>query len=207
MTYDRDEILNLFENTIFKDSEGFFTEGETFNVLDSNPILWKDFIEYSGATRFVLVPKDNTKNFAIKIPYNNCAFSPCSYCFWDYCGAELERYNIAEEEGLEKYFAKIEFVGYSAKEKYPIYVQEKCVMGIDTNSKHSLEEIKKTHSLSPYRGIQSEWLTDFRLAYGEEEFFKFIYFIQNKEWDDDLYYNVGYLHGLPIVVDYASYNE
>jgi len=202
MTYDREKILELFKNAPLSPLEPF-TEEHNWDVLSSNPALSNNYTGYHGATRFVLVPDDKEKDFVIKIPYNDNQYAPGHD--WDYCATEEDRYYIAEEKGMSKYFAKIEFVGYV--NNYPIYVQEKCIMNIDYVSSVNADEIHETRSLSPYRGIDPEWLTAFRLTYGKEAFFRFINFIQDLEWDDDLYYNVGFLNDLPVVVDYASYCE
>lgn len=144
---------------------------------------------------------------------------------WDYCATEEYRYKVAEENGLGFAFAKTEFFDYMGTTEHPVYVQEKCQVfskkyeyGSSHNSK---EEIKKTSDIiatvpscccgGHYYGIgiNDDWLTDFRLYYGEKMLIKFINFIKAKHWDDDLRTdNIGYrLNGMPVLIDYSGYDS
>ena len=56
--------------------------------------------------------------------------------------------------------------------------------------------------------INIDWLTDFRLKYGEEELIRFSNFIRDCGWDDDLRDdNIGYLSEKPVLIDYSGFME
>ena len=234
MVYTKENLLNilqiapLYENMIFHEGKNYdfmATMGEDF---------CKSFSYEHGASKFVLIPIEKS-DFVIKIPYTGYYWenededdsnSENYYQIgteeyeeyyganegerpWDYCATEALRYKIAKENGFEQYFAKTELLGYV--NNYPIYIQERCIPLSNCRKDHRYS--KKERSITSdlcgkYYNINEDWLTDFRLYYGNEKLIEFIHFIENNEWDDDLRSeNIGYKNGRPILIDYSGFFE
>ena len=229
MTYNREELLKIFASAILYEGKKFH-EGMNEDLLYS---LDGNFYKYDynhGATKLVIIPKK--EDFVIKIPYtgsyeyysgyySNSIYrqgredywefvaGENSFRPWDYCANEIIRYDKALENGFAKYFAKTELLGFI--HNYPIYIQEKCVtLSSDRHfHRYSKEEnLKTSNCYKNYYNISIDWLTDFRLKYGEEELINFINFIQDMRWDDDLRSeNIGYINGKPVLIDYSGFLE
>ena len=232
MVYNKKELIEALECSILNE-ENDFDSSNNEDFMDS---MGKDFCdcfyhEY-GASKLALIPIDDNEDYVIKIPYTGsrdresgyydsenyyhhgynfyyeytCA--ECEDRVWDYCGGEAQRYLIAEEEGLGMCFAKTEFLGFA--NGYPIYIQERCKTFSQNNSKkHSKEEKITTSKLcGNYYNINSDWLTDFRLYYGNDILIHFVHFIKTMGWDDDLRNdNIGYIGNRPVLIDYSGFLE
>ena len=118
--------------------------------------------------------------------YESFYFSEYKDRPWDYCAAEVKRYNIAKEEGFEKYFAKTEFLGFV--NDYPVYIQERGIVFSETGCSYTKEVREETSEICSgiWCGINTGWLTDFRFCYGKNELIDFLTFLQCNGWDDDL---------------------
>lgn len=205
-----------------------YSFGEFFN--DDNAGLFIDYLhevseecqksewrcEY-GATKLVIIMND--EDIVFKIPFNSTwDYNEHEYVFfygapsistWDYCEAEEERYNIAEENGFANYVAKTSMV-YSTKNGVRIYTQPKCYeySKKKRTSRKRLEVFKKWTKFNlPI--LESSWLNSFIDYYGAYKLKKFLKFLIDEEWDDDLNGpNIGYTStGEPILIDYSSYME
>lgn len=222
MNFNKEELLTKLSNAPLCDGEDFYEEmnDELMDCIGDNFDFFREYDLHNGATKAVIVPRH--EDFVIKIPYNgyydtyyNDYDEEEDYFIpfeggdeeqqpWNYCEAELKKYNFAKQFGFEKYLAKVEFLGYI--NGYPIYVQEKCKIGVSHH--YSQEERQKTSNLSKkFIGINLNWLTDFRIYYGEEELINFISFISKNHWNDLYGDNVGYLNDKPVLVDFAGYNN
>lgn len=170
-----------------------------------------------GATKMVII-MDN-EDIIFKIPFNSTwdfdtkqfeffYGAPCPST-WDYCEAEEDRYNFAEDNGFSKYLAKTSMV-HKTKNGVRIYIQPKC----KTDSHH------KTTSKRTYRTFSNwykntlpiddiKWLNTFIDCYGAYKLKLFFNFLSNEGWDDDLRHdNIGYtIEGKPVLIDYSSYWE
>lgn len=228
MTYNTKSILNMLSCTNLYDGKEFH-EGNNEDVLIPIADFLPNFDYAHGATKLVIIP-DKT-DYVIKIPYTgffeiedgwedtdgeyyeeNEEYTPYEGAGdegypWDYCWNEVRRYEIAEEEGLEKYFAKTEFVGMVRG--YPIYVQEKCTTYRNKKNYHSKEEQDTTSKVcGNWKDVNLNWLTDFRLYYGDKELLRFANFIRNNYYDDDLRdENIGYINDRPVLIDYSGFNS
>ena len=205
-----------------------YSFGEFFN--DDNASLFIDYLhevseecqsskwrcEY-GATKLVIIMND--EDIVFKIPFNSTwDYNESDYSFfygapsistWDYCEAEEERYNIAEENGFANYVAKTSMV-YSTKNGVRIYTQPKCYgySKEKRTSRKRLEVFKKWAKFNlPI--LEPAWLNAFIDHYGAYKLKKFLKFLIDEEWDDDLSGpNIGYTAtGEPILIDYSSYME
>lgn len=132
---------------------------------------------------------------------------------WDYCETEAFRYIAAERNGVEEHFAKTWFLGNV--QNWPIYAQVRACMYRSEDSRtarsqrnysdqerESAKNIKKaTHFY-----VEDEWLMDFLAYWGQERLLAFIKFCD--EWFiDDLHPgNLGYVCGVPCLVDYSSFD-
>ena len=139
----------------------------------------------------------------------------CEYG-WDYCEVETIKYADAEAEGVEKFFAKTERVGYVGQWKHPVYIQERCVTFDDETSSESgerfhnrteadFEKVKTLQDEVGYVSISQNWLLDAIIYYGVELVKKFLIFCENFNISDLHSGNVGYRNGAPCLLDYSSY--
>ena len=218
MTYNRKNLLNMLSNAPIYEGMDFH-EGMNDYFIDRMDNDFSNNYNYNyGATKFVLIPVSLNKDFVIKIPYTGSYSLEEEYYWefyggecedrpWDYCAGEVQRYTIAAEKGFADCFAKTEFLG--TINRYPIYIQEKCITFAATcyKHKHSLEERQKTSKCCHnYSGIDENWLTDFRLYYGEAKLISFILFLKEYKWDDDLRNeNIGYIGDRPVLIDYSGF--
>lgn len=195
-----------------------------------------DIFNYAcGASKLVLIPLDPSEKYVIKIPYTGYYYGSYNYektektgsffhynhrydkyeagevkqLPWDYCATEVKRYRLAREKGFEKFFARTFF--YTTINGYPIYLQEKCNVLSKNRKDHtfSKEERRRTSSIEMADiAINIDWLTAFRLQYGEQKLIEFSDFIKTLNWDDDLRdENVGYLNNKPVLIDYSGFME
>ena len=224
MTYDAKEILSMFDGFYFSPD---FSEDDNNMVdqfLTDNDL---PYLIYHGSSKLVLVPEDDDKDYVIKIPYcgmyvgHDTDFTPfvCAPAKerkWDYCEAEVERFSIAKEHNLDFSLAETRLIGFV--HNHPIYIQERCVSMQDENdssTSFSPKELIKTRNLIedsgrriPYQ-MSLTWLADFELWYGTNTLMKFIDFLVDNEWDDDLRTaNIGYNeNNRPVLIDYSSFYE
>ena len=224
MNFDRNKILAFLEESNLPNMVNFIDD-DAYYFYDSLDAKIKEEYDYNyGATKCVLIPHKG--DYVIKIPFTGvwdfdsdapttfCS-APCSERDWDYCGAEYERYKEAYRNNLKDYFAPVLCIGCVGH--FPIYVQAKCITledkyscGCAKSFRFSDEERNKTLKISKacWVNINLDWLTDFRLSYGEKIFDTFLRFLCDREWDDDLRTeNIGYLNDRPVLIDYAGFLE
>jgi hypothetical protein len=130
---------------------------------------------------------------------------------WDYCEKECRLYALAQEEGLDQYFAKEYCVGHCA-EGHPIYLQERAKIYCDSeeSSRYTYEELDKIMETCDNKYVQcfnSVWIADFIAAHGEEEFMRLSAFLESYGIRDLHDGNLGYIDGFPVLVDYSNFDE
>ena len=131
---------------------------------------------------------------------------------WDYCDAENNKYDKAEEAKVNQYFAKTEFLCFT-NGGYPVYIQEKCRYRISEDKSTDKSRNIASSRQAEYKdgGISSVlWIASFIDFYGEAEFEKLRIFLDSDEdLNGDLHdENVGYtMDGKPIILDYAGFNS
>jgi hypothetical protein len=132
---------------------------------------------------------------------------------WDYCETEVLRYEVAKRNSMEDHFAKTYLIGFAIG--WPIYAQVRACMfrseaSYSTRSKknYTEEERETARKIRDEKKfyLDEEWLMDFIAFWGEERMLAFIKFCE--EWFiDDLHGgNLGYVNGIPCLVDYSSYD-
>lgn len=228
MTYNKEQILNLFDGYNFKINafgSTVFTEHDNNSL---NAFLhhkgYKNFSIFYGASKCVIVPFD--EDYVIKIPYTgeyleaeeDYDVSEVYEAFfgaeedegWDYCLVESIRYSITKAFHLEKFFAETKLLGHT-KQNHPIYIQPKCDVFHTSKLQVTAEEIQVTRTIlsSPDSPIPCDfpvaWMTSFRLIYGMDNLIKLTSFIEEYEWDDFRGENVGFLNGKPVIIDYSNF--
>jgi len=226
MTYNKEKLLKMLSNAPICNDNNFY-ENMNDDFLSSLGDNFDNYYNYAyGATKLAIIPKEKDKDYVIKIPYTgSCEYYISSisnhgkdeyYDFcgaddeerpWDYCAGEVNRYKKAKELGFSIFFAETKLLGYV--NNYPIYIQEKCetFSSCKYHHIHSEEERSKTSKCcNNYLRINKDWLTDFRMYYGEESLLSFIDFINEMGWDDDLRNeNIGYINNRPVLIDYSGF--
>lgn len=220
---DLDEILEAL-------SYGTFDENDE---ADFYPIVVQPFSEKykkpfdyaTGATKGVLIFEQ--LGFVIKIPFcrnsedceYNSTYGEYECCYftgadtdngWDYCEAEANKYERAEEEGLAQCFAKTKKIGDI--DGYPIYMQELADIykSIDYQSSHTEEDSRQVSSIcnsNNFYMFNLEWLSDAFHYYGEKVFHKLLEFIRTVGINDLHDGNIGYIGNRPVLVDYSSFDS
>ena len=132
---------------------------------------------------------------------------------WDYCETETLIYEVAKRNSMEDHFAKTYMIGYA--NHWPIYAQVRACMlrseeSYTTRSKknYTEEERETANAIRDNEKfyLDEEWLMDFIAFWGKERMLQFIKFC-NDWFIDDLHGgNLGYVNGIPCLVDYSSYN-
>lgn len=228
--HDNKKILTALESTTLNKNYIFYEEkNEDFILSLGNKLFNGKYYYENGISKFVIIPL--YENYVIKIPYTgyldsdenssskNFYYQPdgCYSDFfggedekrpWDYCATEVLRYSIAKEYNFNFCFAETKFIGFS--NGYPIYIQEKCVPLSSCSREHSysIEERVMTSNICNYYNINGDWLTDFRLYYGNNILVNFVNFLKNMDWDDDLRSsNIGYINHRPVLIDYSGFLE
>lgn len=181
----------------------------------------KPFNYATGATKGVLIFEQ--LGFVIKIPFCRNSedyddyYECCNYFTgadtdngWDYCEAEADKYQRAEEEGISMCFAKTEKIGEIYG--YPIYMQELASIykNVDYQSSHTEEDSRQVNSICDSNNFyifNIEWLSDAFHFYGEKIFHKLLEFIRTVGINDLHDGNIGYIENRPVLVDYSSFDS
>ena len=213
MTFNEDEILNMFQDFNFLSPAFDDTRVDelVLYLFDKGYIFNYDF----GATKLVIIPRN--KDYVIKIPFQGYYKNDCFYNFigadsefkWDYCNVEVERYENIYSTSFKDCFAETIFIGYA--NNYPIYLQEKCTPFNGSYNK-TKEKRKKMNSflrkIDCYYELNPDWCIDLLKYYGPKRFKEFLILIKKFKWVDDLTYdNVGYKNGYPIIIDFSGFRE
>lgn len=218
-----DEILEALSYGTFDEID----EAEFYSIVVQpfSEKYKKPFDYATGATKGVLIFEQ--LGFVIKIPfcrnsencYYNSAYGEYECCYftgadtdngWDYCEAEANKYERAEEEGLAQCFAKTKKIGDI--DGYPIYMQELADIykSIDYQSSHTEEDSRQVSSIcnsNNFYMFNLEWLSDAFHYYGEKVFHKLLEFIRIVGINDLHDGNIGYIGNRPVLVDYSSFDS
>ena len=206
-----DEILNALElgdyNNLY---DGVFYE----QIIRPFKQKYKKTFSYDyGATKGVIIFED--LGFVIKIPFGascDCEFygADCDNG-WDYCEAEVNKYEFANKNDLNQCFAETKIIAYI--DGYPIYIQEFATMFDKDNgasSNHTKDDMEKIADLcedNNYECFNTSWLSDVFNFFGEKVFYQLMNFISDVDINDLHNGNIGYIGMRPVLVDYSSYND
>lgn len=220
---DLDEILEALSYGTFDEND----EADFYSIVVQpfSEKYKKPFDYATGATKGVLIFEQ--LGFVIKIPFcrnsedceYNSTYGEYECCYftgadtdngWDYCEAEANKYERAEEEGLAQCFAKTKRIGDI--DGYPIYMQELADIykSIDYQSSHTEEDSRQVSSIcnsNNFYMFNLEWLSDAFHYYGEKVFHKLLEFIRTVGINDLHDGNIGYIGNRPVLVDYSSFDS
>ena len=130
---------------------------------------------------------------------------------WDYCEAEVRYFELAEEIGLDECFAKVWRIGEICG--HPIYAQVRAEMFEGESSRRSysaekLTSVRKTiEEKMDFYCFNEYWLSDFNDFFGEEKMEKLLKFLSTESIEDLHDGNLGYVCGVPVLVDFAGYYD
>lgn len=133
---------------------------------------------------------------------------------WDYCETEMYRYMDAEKAGMAEHFARTWFLG--KVQNHPIYAQSRASMfrsddAYESRSKKSYTKEDYDSANRVYKGksfyVEEEWLIDFIHYWGEERANQFAEFCDQEDIEDLHCGNIGYICGVPCLVDYSGFNN
>lgn len=190
---------------------------QVFNIFKNH---YEGNVDYAeGATKGVLIFKD--LGFVIKIPYSMLdEYDICGASdgveTWDYCSQEVNRYGMAEEEGLQDVFLETSLL--DNVNGYPIYIQPYAQifknMEASDISEHSYasseEEKEETRSINEeyaFDDITNIWESEVLALYGKDYYIKLKSFISDVDINDLRTANIGYYNNKPVLVDYAGFYE
>lgn len=161
----------------------------------------ENFRIFHGVTKIVLVPKNKGARYVLKIPVGDI----------NYCEGEVRAYEIAEESGMEKFFAPTEFFDMSMDCK--VYIQLRTRANpYDEDGEYwsdgdwsglteeSVEEATEN-------GMSEQLIDEIIDWYGSGEAQDFIDFC-NREYLNDIHSgNFGFYKGRPMVFDYSGIGD
>ena len=158
------------------------------------------------------------RDYEDRLEWENFTMAPTENG-WDYCEAELDRYNQAKEDGFEQFLAKTEYFG-ETQYGYPLYLQEKipnigdsAPQNISKKSKDRAEELNKPEDAKYVWERKTHFSTDWIAAaiefYGEEITEKFLNYAHEVGLDCDMHSNnYGYrADGSPVIIDFSGYDS
>lgn len=206
-----DEILNALESGDYNDLyDSVFYE----QIIRPFKQKYKKSFSYDyGATKGVIIFEE--LGFVIKIPFGASLDSEfygadCDNG-WDYCKAEVNKYEFAHQSDLEQCFAKT--MPIADINGHPIYIQEFAIMfnkDDGSSSNHTKDDIEKIKGLCEYNDydcFNSSWLSDAFNFFGEKVFYQLMNFISDVDINDLHSGNLGYIGMRPVLVDYSSFND
>ena len=224
-----DDIEINVKDDIFSDEIG---EGDCPYLNDaiwlSDDELIKKYNSYeieTGATKCVVIPYGCP--YVIKMPIKGTRYEEYGeedifsdeigeiiyreYCNsnseprWNYCEAEALNYELAEEYGVEEFFAKT-FYWKMTMWDYPLYLQEKVQPRRD--GRPSARSSTLACDYYNENIIEDElWLAFFIDWYGIDNLDKLMNFLAKEGVNDLCDRNLGYREsGAPVIFDYSSYN-
>ena len=169
-----------------------------------------------GASQYVILIDGMDK--VVKIPFrgifywgedNEPVFEAFTRCT-DYCEKTVDIYDDARCMGVADIFAKIELLGRTYNDDYPIYVQERIytTYGDDDQERTpSNEAYNSAAEVDPFESFPEDWLATAIDYYGKDFIKKFVKFCE-RNCSDLHYENIGYREdGAPVVIDYAGFDS
>ena len=219
-----DDIDINIEDEIYSDEEGDCPYlYEAIYAYESDIIKkYNGYEKETGATKCVVMPRNCP--YVIKMPIKGAL----SYDYneeteedevtyreyrhsnsdprWNYCEAEALTYELAEEYGVERFFAKT-FYWKMTEGDYPLYLQEK----VQTWHCGAPSQRSSVLACNYYeQGIIEDevWIAFFIDWYGIINLEKLIDFLAEEGINDLCDRNLGYRkNGAPVIFDYSGYNE
>jgi len=206
--------LDEVKKISFPEHFGILEEEDTLDVPEE---LQREQYRY-GLSKFVIFLNESE---VIKIPFNGI-FEYCynneeeGYVFnpfytEDYCAVEENIYYEAEEEGIEEFFAKTEYIGqadcgtliYKSERVLPYY----CENTLEIRKKEPSNKAKDSASEAK-TPLPFGWLARAYDYYGEEKVKHLIDFIDEHDLHDFHDDNIGFRkNGAPVLLDYSDYRE
>ena len=216
MITNRTEIMSkeTIRRRIFKRLDTLYAESNLFNTFinyfgDEENYCWSEEWEsgetyelLAGASRFVVVFYDF--DYVVKFDYSNWADSE------NYNNKEMRISYYAECEGISDFFAETwyggEFRGmpFTLMKKADTNCTKICS---DASSNYYVSEQKNYDEQSGCFDLEEiEFMVNlFRNYYSEEKVIDFLDFCIDNGISDIYENNVGYINGLPVLIDYAGY--
>lgn len=223
-----EDIINNMINLESAKEDNFSSEKAIDSIIDI-PDGWT--YDY-GVSKLVLIPDEYS--FVIKIPFSCTAytdydeddneediieeFDGAHYIEsdewgWDYCRAETEFYEAAKAHGVEKFFAPTIYIGDI--KGWPIYVQDKCLIFEESNSRYSHSEEDRCRSSEKLDSMKIvservpiDFIVDMFKDYPDEEVVGVFNFIDEVGIEDLHGNNCGYnKDGLVVFTDYSGYHN
>ena len=186
-----EELLkfNFFERNY--DNEDFE------NFLDINDMCWT-----SGCTKYAFI--SNNSNWVLKTEYGSNKRN--------YCAAEQDYYILAEECGLQNFFAETRYLITINDRDF--YVQRRAEVNEDRTSDFFYEYCSPCYSDSYFEDEdeKNEAIWDsvydmcdedrIRAVFDDE---KLLSFLEENHINDIHEGNIGYSNGFPILIDFSGY--
>ena len=179
----------------------------------------------AGATKMCFIPKDDEKQYVIKVPFNadvewNCeeeeyfSFYNAVYPLdhergWDYCKSEVQYFELAAQAGLDDFFAETMYLATRAD--YPIYIQERCVFEQEKPKKEYYDLAEKlAQEDRRYYYMTQRFVAYLLTMYSARQIEDLLSFLSNEDIGDLNESNCGFAVEFgyrPVLTDYAGYWE
>lgn len=189
-----DEVIESFKRYTFEDWLG--SSYDTVNISEGYITMT------NGASKLAFWEPDSDVVFKMGFKNFNC----------DYCEIEAENFLKAREAGLEKFFAKTEYL--TTFKGIKVYVSERAEVSYDLLSSdlysHLKEEGYEDQEISQYISEideSNEFFEQLLPYYVEssELIDNLIDFIESNDINDLHYGNIGYLGDRIVLIDYSGF--
>ena len=183
----------------------FYSKVNNTRPITDKSINFYDFFDenfqiYYGCTKIALVPKNKGARYILKIPMGE----------HDYCEAEVQVYESARRDQVERFFTPIE-VFDSENYDFPVYIQLKAKVNRYSEEDDFYEAQEDWSSLSEesrdavFSIDMSEKVVDEMLrVYAPEEVEELITFCADEQINDIHAGNYGWYKGAPIIFDFSG---
>lgn len=168
-----------------------------------------DIMIYCGMTKMAIVVEDF--DYVIKIPF---VIETHLGTDADYCEIEYENYKLAKEYGLARHFAacerlpayhfySVDYDGDSVVIDIPLYIME--FAEVDEECTESLCSDCYICDSDDFSDDQKDAARIFSNYYTDDEVEDLVAFMADNAITDIHCGNIGYINGVPVLIDYSGY--
>ena len=202
------QYQDIFSYLLLSENGDKFSDSDYYSYVEEIEEYFGINIDY-GASKLVIISKENNdfaQNYVLKIPFNRNT---------DFCYIEMSNYIYVSNhyEEYKKYFAECWLADElfiqkgSEVRELPLYIMQRAdtdeglVMTLSNDYWSSKNLSNRTIELDE----STEVMDCFCEVYGEEEIQKLQEILEEVYADDIHSRNVGFIKGLPVLIDYSGF--